>query len=80
MAYSYIVVSIAVKDGKPERSAQAPEDIEMTQNQVYGVPLSKDTGQEAAARIVTEDNVGYGVTSDGGRRNNSPQLAQDEYI
>ncbi len=69
----YLIV--AEQDGIPERPAQAPDNIEMTQNQVYGVPLSKDTGQKAAARIVTSR---YGVTSDGGRRNNSPQLAQDE--
>ena len=34
------------------------ENIEMTRNQVYGVPLTK--GQED---IAMEENVGYGVTN-----------------
>ena len=37
---------------------QPKENIEMTQNQVYGVPLTK--GQED---IAMEENVGYGVTN-----------------
>ena len=61
----------------PDNAADRPkEDIEMTQNQVYGVPLTKHTGQEAAADIPMEENVGYGVTSDSKR--NNPQTSQDE--
>ena len=53
----------------PDSAADQPkENIEMTQNQVYGVPLTrKGTGQEAAADITMEENVGYGVTSDSKR-------------
>ena len=36
----------------------AQESIEMTQSQVYGVSVSKDTGPDAD--IPTEANVGYG--------------------
>ena len=54
----------------PDSAADQPkENIEMTQNQVYGVPLTKGTGQEAAADIPMEENVGYGVTSDSKRNN-----------
>ena len=61
----------------PDSAADQPKvDIEMTQNQVYGVPLTKSTGQEAAADITMEENVGYGVTSDSKR--NNPQTSQDE--
>ena len=61
----------------PDSAADRPkENIEMTRNQVYGVPLTKGTGQEAAADIPMEENVGYGVTSDSKR--NNPQTSQDE--
>ena len=61
----------------PDSAADLPmENIEMTQNQVYGVPLTKGTGQEAAVDITMEENVGYGVTSDSKR--NNPQTSQDE--
>ena len=44
----------------PGSAADQPkEDIEMTQNQVYGVPLTKGTGQEVTAEIPMEENVGY---------------------
>ena len=60
--------------GTPDSAADQPkENIEMTQNQVYGVPLTKGTGQEA---VTMEENVGYGVTSDSKR--NDPQTSQDE--
>ena len=39
-------------------------DVEMTQNQVYGVSIAKDTstgGQQAADNITMETNEGYGV-------------------
>ena len=37
---------------------QPIESIEMTRNVVYGIPLTKGTGKEAAADITMEENVG----------------------
>ena len=57
--------------------AAAQESIEMTQNQVYGVSVSKDTGQ--GANIPTEANVGY--TRDGkGAHHQSAQDDSYDYI
>ena len=47
----------AVPDGVPEGVAE--EHMEMTQNQVYGVPAIE---QETAVDISMETNVGYGVS------------------
>ena len=49
--------------------------MEITWNQVHGVPLTKQTGQEATADvpIYMEENVGYGD------KRNNPQISQDEY-
>ena len=41
----------------PDSADQPIESIEMTQNEVYGIPLTKGTGKEAAADITTEKNV-----------------------
>jgi hypothetical protein len=49
------------------------ENMEMTQNQVYGVPLARGTRQEAVPDITMEENVGYGVAN-----RNDPQPPQDE--
>ena len=48
--------------------------VEMTQNQVYGVPLASGAGHDS---ITMEANVGYGVT--GSHQEESPQDEGEEY-
>ena len=63
----------ARQHGVPMAVVETSDDgIEMTQNQVYGVPLASGAGHDS---ITIEANVGYGVT--GSHQEESPQ-DQDE--
>ena len=65
----------ACQHGVPMAVVETSDDgIEMTQNQVYGVPLASAAGRDS---ITMEANMGYGVT--GSHQEESPQDEGDEY-
>ena len=68
----------ACQHGVPMAVVETSDDgIEMTQNQVHGVPLASAAVQGTHDSITMEANVGYGVT--GSHQERPPQDEGDEY-